>query len=64
MSFANVILQVAADSSIRKVEVSDLDGKFLFTHVETGDSFITAKYIGLPDLTTPPFNLGFGESKN
>jgi len=63
VSFANVILQAAADSSILKVEVSDIDGIFLFTQTNTGDYFITVKYVGLPDFTTPPFALGFGESK-
>ena len=63
VSFANVLLKVAADSSMLKVEVSDIDGKFLFTQIETGDYFITAKYIGLPDFTTPAFNLGFSENK-
>lgn len=63
VSFANVLLQLATDSSIRKVEVSDIDGIFLFTQIEAGDYFLTAKYIGLPDFTSPPFALGFGESK-
>ncbi len=63
VSFANVILQLAVDSSIRKVEVSNIDGKFLFTQIEADDFFVSVKYVGLPDLTTPPFNLGFGESK-
>lgn len=63
VSFANVILQLAADSTIQKVEVSDIDGLFLFTQVKQSDFFITAKYVGLPDLTTPPFSISSGESK-
>ncbi len=64
LSFANVILYAAADSTITKVEVSDEEGAFSMSGISAGSYFLTVKYIGLPDLSLDPFELGFGESRN
>ena len=61
LAFANVVLQLAPDSSIAKVEVTGDDGAFAFVGVPAGRYFVTAKYVGLPDRATEIFELGLGE---
>ena len=63
LDYANVVLQLSEDSTIVKVEVSDLDGRFEITGISASTYFVTVKYIGLPDYSTSAFELGIGESQ-
>ena len=49
--YANVVLHLAQDSSIVKVEPSDDSGRFNFQQIETGKYFIKATYVGLAPLS-------------
>ena len=62
VAYANLVLHLAADSSIQKVEVTDDAGAFAFYGVPAGRYFAVAKYVGSPDLRTEPFDARFGDS--
>ena len=63
LSYANVVLYAASDTSIVKVEVTDDDGAYLIPGVEPGRYFIGVKYVGLPDAATGAFDIGAGETR-
>ncbi len=48
--FANVALYHAADSTMAKVEVSNVNGEFILTEVPAGTYFAEATFIGLDKL--------------
>ncbi|MFT4972244.1 MAG: iron complex outermembrane receptor protein [Saprospiraceae bacterium] len=48
--FANVVLHLAVDSSLVKVETTDEAGLFQIRNVAAGNYFIKASYVGLPDF--------------
>jgi len=50
IQFSNVILYQSADSSLVKVEPSDVDGKFRFAGLAAGNYYLVATYVGLADL--------------
>ena len=51
--YANMVLHLAKDSSIVKVEPSDDTGRFSFRNIAGGAYFIRASYVGLASLTIP-----------
>jgi len=57
VSYANVVLYSAADSTITKVETSDENGNFLFQEIPHGNYFVNASYIGYDDISLPSFEL-------
>ena len=57
ISYANVVLHSAADSSIVKVETTDEAGVFLFQSIPLGSYFLNASYIGYDDISIPNFEL-------
>ncbi len=48
--YANVVLHSQVDSSIVKVETSDLEGKFMISGVNAGLYFLIASYVGFEDI--------------
>lgn len=63
LSFANVLLLNAADTSLLKAEYTTEDGTFEIPAVLPGTYFIQVSYVGLPERTTPPFRFAEGEVK-
>ena len=63
LSFANVLLNASADSTLVKVEVSDDDGNFTFFNIPAGDYFISMSYVGMADYSGTSFVLNQGENK-
>ncbi len=57
VSFANVILYQASDSTILKVEASDLDGYFTFNDIPDNSYWLNISYVGLEDYSSPIFEL-------
>ena len=57
LAFANVILKNAADSSIIKAEVTNYAGRYIFRSIPFKTYFVEVSYIGMPNQSTPPFNL-------
>ena len=51
VSFANIVLYKSADSSVVKVEVSELTGKFLIPNIPSGNYYLVASFIGYDDAT-------------
>ncbi len=47
--FSNVVLYTTSDSSMVKVESSDVDGKFSFKNIEAGNYYLVSSYIGFDD---------------
>ncbi len=47
--FSNVVLYNTSDSSMVKVESSDVDGKFSFKNVEAGNYYLVSSYVGFND---------------
>lgn len=64
ISFANVILYAAQDSSMVKVEFTDESGKFLINNVKTGDYWLQVTFVGMQEYNTPVFALAEGQSKD
>lgn len=62
VSFANVVLHTAADSSIYKVEVSDETGVFKLQGLNPGQYFLKVSYVGAGDLNVPDINLKEGQA--
>lgn len=48
VAFANVALYTASDSTMIKVEISDVDGKFKLQGIPTGNYFLKATFVGFP----------------
>ena len=59
VEFANIVLYSAIDSSIAKVETSDIEGKFVLRQIPNGDYFLKASFIGFEDVLVD--NLNFKE---
>ena len=62
--FANVALYSANDSSLVKVETSKDNGSFQLNNLKTGNYFLKATFVGLPNLTVPAFQLKENETKD
>jgi len=62
--FANVALYKSADSSMIKVETSDLEGAFHINNIQPDNYFLKATFVGLPDLIQPNLQVGENETKN
>ncbi len=48
--YANVLLHSSVDSTMAKVETTDLDGKFTISGIEKGNYFLMASYVGMADI--------------
>lgn len=59
--FANVALYSSTDSTLVKVETSDEAGVFRMRNITAGSYFLTATYVGLPDLIQPGIQLTAGQ---
>ena len=57
VSFANVVLYNTLDSSIAKIEVSDLIGKFVIPSIPAGNYYLVASFIGYADATKQDIQL-------
>ena len=57
LSFANVLLKNAIDSTIVKAEVSNENGQFQFSSIQNGNYFIATSYIGYEPQNTRIFQL-------
>jgi len=55
--FSNVVLYAAADSSMVKVESSDMEGKFSFKNIPSGSYYIVSSYVGFDDYRSDDFEL-------
>jgi iron complex outermembrane receptor protein len=62
VSFANVILKSAADSSLVKVEYTHDDGTFQMINITPGEYWVTVSYVGLNPYRTAPFQLADGQN--
>ena len=63
VSFATVLLNSAADSSMIKGQISDVDGKFNFPQIKEGNYFIEASFVGYERLVAEPFYFNGTENK-
>lgn len=63
VEFANVILYMAADSSLAKVETTGIDGAFTVAGIDAGAYWLKITYVGLADYQTEIFQLTPGEEK-
>lgn len=64
VAFANVALYNSSDSSMVKVETTGVSGNFHIKNIKTGNYFLKATFVGLPDLVKPNIQLGLNEVKN
>ncbi|MEL6863540.1 MAG: TonB-dependent receptor [Bacteroidota bacterium] len=55
LSYANVILHLASDSSIVKLELTDDEGRYRFSQVPKSAYFVRVSYVGLPEFSTSTF---------
>lgn len=62
--FANVALYNSIDSSLTKVETTDLNGEFHIRNIQAGNYFLKATFVGLPDLVKMNLQLSSNETKN
>lgn len=62
--FANIALYNSSDSSMAKVETTNEAGIFQFQKLKAGNYFLTATYVGLPDLTKNNIQLKEGETQD
>ncbi len=63
ISFANVLLLNAEDTSLLKAEYTTEDGTFEIPAVLPGEYFVQVSYVGLPVKSTAPFRFAEGEIK-
>lgn len=52
LSFANVILNNQADSSLIKAEVTNDDGDFVFNNIAPGEYWLEVSYVGMQNFTS------------
>lgn len=64
VAFANVALYNSSDSSMVKVETTGVNGTFHIKSIKTGNYFLKATFVGLPDLIISDIQLGNNEIKN
>lgn len=57
LSFANVLLQAAKDSTLVKGAISNENGKYLFEDIAVGHYIITASMVGFTSKSIDPFQL-------
>jgi iron complex outermembrane receptor protein len=62
VSFANVALYKAADSSLAKVEFTDAAGVFHLSGIPDGEYYLEITYVGLPPLRQNGITLVAGQS--
>ncbi len=62
VQFSNIILYQSADSSLVKVEPSDMEGKFRFNGLNAGSYYLVATYVGLADLKKTDLVLTDGQT--
>ena len=62
VSFSNVALYNSSDSSLVKVETTDDAGSFLIKNINSGNYFLKATFVGLPDLVKPNLKLNGNET--
>lgn len=58
---ANTILYAAADSSLVKVEVTDLEGKFEFLNIPPGRYWVKVSFVGYEAYQSKVFDLAAGQ---
>jgi hypothetical protein len=63
LPFVNVLLSNAADSSLAKAGVTDLDGAYLIENITDNQYFIKASMVGYDDFTSPLFTVNEANSK-
>jgi len=64
VAFANVALYNVIDSSITKVETTNESGIFHLKNVPTGNYYLQATFVGLPNLVIPNIKLSANENKD
>ncbi len=64
VSYANVLLNSAADSSLIKVETTDENGFFLLAGIPEGNYWLKVSFVGNQDYNSPAFSLKKGEKMN
>lgn len=57
MPFANVLLMKAADSTLAKAGVTDIDGAYLIDNITDNQYFIKASMVGYDDFISPLFTV-------
>ncbi len=57
LPFVNVLLLNAADSSLAKAAVTDLDGAYIIENIADNQYFIKASMVGYEDFNSPIFNI-------
>lgn len=55
--FSNVVLYTTSDSTMVKVESSDLDGKFSFKNIDVGTYYLVSSYVGFDDYKSSDINV-------
>ncbi len=61
LSFANVLLYSATDSSLVKAEYTDDDGSFRLLNIAAGKYWVNISYVGLPEFNSQTFTLTTGQ---
>lgn len=64
VAFANVVLKLAKDSSLFKVEYSKEDGGFAILEVPAGAYWLDVSYVGLPPYQSAVIDLAAGQKMN
>lgn len=62
--FANVLLNNVADSSLVKVETTDVNGTFRLPGVPAGQYWLKVTFLGNKDFNSAPFQLQKGQNLN
>ncbi|MEM1327590.1 MAG: TonB-dependent receptor [Bacteroidota bacterium] len=57
LAYANVVLHLAADSAIVKLELSDEEGRFTFNQLAADDYFVAVSFVGLPSQNSDVFEV-------
>ena len=60
--YANVLLHASSDSSMVKVEATDVDGKFKMSGIDDGNYFLRASYVGMKDINQTKLNISKGNT--
>lgn len=62
--YANIIILNAADSTLTKVETTDIDGKFVVPGLSNGTYILKASYVGMDELQLNDIALSGNETKD
>ncbi|MFB0945066.1 MAG: TonB-dependent receptor [Spirosomataceae bacterium] len=57
MPFANILLMKAADSTLAKASVTDIDGAYIIENITDSQYFIKASMVGYDDFASPLFTV-------